>query len=159
LSCSVIGLQDGRGDEEMKIKVLPRFLIAGLFICILASGCYFPHSALEREPELDLSVTLPKSLASKAPKRDYTAVIELNYVEEPSIAMETTFRLKLKHLEKKNGSLKLKGLPAGDLTLTLTIEYYDKGSWIAEYSGTSEQFSIRAKKQAKVRLQLAPVAT
>jgi hypothetical protein len=141
----------------MKRRALFSSIILVVLVSVLASGCYFPHASPEPEPELELGVELPKDLAAKAPKKDYTAVIELHYVEEPAFEVETSYRFKLKDLDKKKGSIKLKGLPVGELTLTLSIGAKDKGSWVVEYTGTSEPFTIEPKKQAKVKISLEPV--
>jgi hypothetical protein len=144
----------------MKTKTLLETIAAGFLLLLLASGCYFPHAGLEAqwEPELAVGVELPKDLLSSAPKKDYTAVIELNYIEETDFTFEKTYRFKLKDLDRKKGDIKLKGLPVGDLTLTLSIGCNDKGFWVVEYTGTSEPFAIRARKQAKVMITLVPLA-
>jgi hypothetical protein len=141
----------------MKTKTLAKSIALGLSLLVVAPGCYFPHVSLEPESELGLVVELPKDLVSEASKKDYSAVIELHYVEEPAYQAVTLHRFKLKDLDKKKGNVKLKGLPVGELTLSMSIGYKDKGSWVVEYAGTSERFTIEAKKQAQVKIRLEPV--
>lgn len=141
----------------MKKKTLAKSIALGLSLLILASGCYFPHVSLESESELELGVELPKDLVSEGSKKDYSAVIELHYVEEPASQVATLYRFKLKDLDKKKGNVKLKGLPAGELTLSMSIGYKDQGSWVVEYTGISDPFTIAAKKQAQVKIRLEPV--